>query len=119
MSTVRDVAAEEDLLQIVELASQPLPNRPDGTVTVIMYTSVEDPANQAVEYEYERMSEQRPDCVFLRCYKEYQGAQNFLAVRNVATFPFFEVFYRNAGVGRVAGPQLDRVEGYLKQFGFV
>jgi|OM-RGC.v1.038886725 hypothetical protein len=31
--------------------------------------------------------------------------------------PTFEVFYRNAGVGRVAGPQLDKVEAYLSQFG--
>ena len=65
------------------------------------------------------MSERRPDCVFLRCYKEFQGAEPFLAQRQVVTLPSFEVFYRNARVASITGPQLDEVEKKVGQFGFI
>ena len=39
---------------MVQLAANPLPNRPDGTVVVCMYTSAYDASCKSYEAEFER-----------------------------------------------------------------
>ncbi len=46
--------SQDDLTNIVEQASRPLPNRPDGVVTCIMYSSTEDWACKTYDGEYDR-----------------------------------------------------------------
>ncbi|KAJ1494623.1 hypothetical protein T484DRAFT_1764968 [Baffinella frigidus] len=53
MSTVRQVALEEDLMGVVAAAAQPLPNRPDGTVVVVLYSSEQDYGCMATDQEFE------------------------------------------------------------------
>jgi hypothetical protein len=118
MSTVRQVALEEDLMGVVAMAGQPLPNRPDGTVVVVAYSSTEDYGCMATDAEFGRLSEKYPDCVFLVCHKEYVGAEMTMSSRGVTSLPSFEVFSRGSRVAVVTGPRLDEVETKIKQFGF-
>eukprot|EP00291_Cryptomonas_curvata_P019355 CAMPEP_0172163710 /NCGR_PEP_ID=MMETSP1050-20130122/7423_1 /TAXON_ID=233186 /ORGANISM="Cryptomonas curvata, Strain CCAP979/52" /LENGTH=127 /DNA_ID=CAMNT_0012833931 /DNA_START=231 /DNA_END=611 /DNA_ORIENTATION=- len=120
MSNVQGIASQDDLSNIIKLASSPLPNRPDGTVVCVMYSSVDDWGCQSYDGEFDRLSLRHPDCVFLRCYKEYRGADSLLTARQVSSvsLPAFEVFYGGNTVARVGGPQLNQVEQYIRQFGF-
>jgi len=116
---VQGVASESDLLGVVALASNPLPNRPDGTVVTIQYSSNDDYTCKTIDQEFDRLSIQHPDCVFLRCYKEYQGAPITMTSRGITNLPTFEVFYKGAPVAKVDGSRISEVQDYIKQFGFV
>ncbi len=49
-----DQTAQEDLTNIVKLASSSLPNRPDGTVVCVMYSSVDDWGCKTYDGEFDR-----------------------------------------------------------------
>ncbi|EKX55415.1 hypothetical protein GUITHDRAFT_99193 [Guillardia theta CCMP2712] len=119
MSAIRDVAMESDILNIASLASRPLPNRPDGTIVCVLYSSVEDMSLQAINMDFERLAEVFPDCIFLRCYKEYEGSSITFATRQVVSFPTFEYFYKGTQVARTTGPNLNEVKEKIRQFGFI
>ena len=104
MSNVKGVARNEDILNVVQLAKKPLPNRPDGVVVCVQYSSSEDFGCKATDDEFDRLSEKMLDCIFLRCYREYEGSAMTMALRDVTLMPTFEVFYRGDAVCKIAGP---------------
>jgi hypothetical protein len=53
-TALTDTKKQSDLLAVVQLAANPLPNRPDGTVVVCMYTSAYDASCKSYEAEFER-----------------------------------------------------------------
>lgn len=71
---IREFSEYEQLEEIVKLAAQPLPERPDGIVTVAKYTSARVDDCRATEAEYERMARSNPATIFLRCFAEYENA---------------------------------------------
>jgi len=91
----------EQLEEIVKLASQPLPERPDGIVAVAKYSKA-SPASgngedcRATEAEYERLARQNPATLFLRCFAEYENAAILIAQAQVVAWPTFDVFYGGA-----------------------
>ena len=64
---VKEFSQYEDLQQLVELASQPLPERPDGIVTVVKYSSSQRQECRVTEADYERLARANPATLFLRC----------------------------------------------------
>ena len=119
MSNVKGVARNEDILNVVQLAKKPLPNRPDGVVVCVQYSSSEDFGCKATDDEFDRLSEKMLDCIFLRCYREYEGSAMTMALRDVTLMPTFEVFYRGDSVCKIAGPRINEVKERMQQFGFV
>eukprot|EP01082_Thalassiosira_pseudonana_P006566 g6123.t1 g6123 contig20:854667-855714(-) len=57
---VKEFSIYEQLEDIVNLASKPLPERPDGIVTVAKFTSSESPDCRASEASYERLARDNP-----------------------------------------------------------
>lgn len=43
MTNVKGVARNEDIMNVVQLAKQAMPNRPDGVVVCVQYSSVRRP----------------------------------------------------------------------------
>jgi len=85
----------------------------------VQYSSVDDVTCMAVDAEFDRLSEDHLDCIFLRCYKEYEGASMTMGVRDISSVPTFEVFYRGDMVSKINGPRINEVKERLKQYGFV
>lgn len=83
----------DDLKEIVKLSSQPMPERPDGIVCIVKYTSASRPDCRQTEGEYERMARANPATVFLRCFEEYDNANLLLGQADVQTWPTYDVFY--------------------------
>ena len=54
MSNVRGIASQVDLDRIVLLAAAPLPNRPDGTLVAVMYSSVQEQSSATFDGEFDR-----------------------------------------------------------------
>lgn len=109
----------EELEDIVKLASQSLPERPDGIVTVAKYTSASEPECRSTEAEYERMARNNPATLFLRCFKEYEDTDQLFGVADVTVFPTFDVFYGGNRVARVVGgPDHVEVEELLERYQF-
>jgi hypothetical protein len=77
----------------VQLASQGLPERPDGIVCVAKYTTVASPDAKATEAEYERVARQNPATIFLRCFAEYENTSILLGQADVTVWPTFDIFY--------------------------
>lgn len=88
----------EQLEDIVNLASKPLPERPDGIVTVAKFTSSESPDCRASEASYERLARDNPATVFLRCFKEMDNAESLFLRARVEVLPCFDVFYQGMRV---------------------
>jgi hypothetical protein len=86
-------SAYEQLEEIVRLASQPLPERPDGIVCVAKFTSATSQSARDTEAEYERMARNNPATIFLRCFSEYEDAAILLGQANVQVLPTFDMFY--------------------------
>jgi len=91
----------EQLEEIVKLASQPLPERPDGIVAVAKYSKASPASSdgedcRATEAEYERLARQNPATLFLRCFAEYENAAILIAQAQVVAWPTFDVFYGGA-----------------------
>lgn len=83
----------EQLEEIVQLASQPLPERPDGIVLVAKFTSATTGPCRDTEAEYERLARQNPSSLFLRCFAEYENAPLLMGQAAVTTLPTFDLFY--------------------------
>lgn len=87
----------DQLEEIVSLAAQPLPERPDGIVLVAKYTSASkesDVACRTTEAEYERLARKHPATLFLRCFREYDNADLLHGQAGVTVLPTFDLFYR-------------------------
>jgi hypothetical protein len=84
----------KELEEIVQLAAQPLPERPDGIVTVAKYTAASSDDCRATEAEYERMARANPATVFLRCFKEYENTELLFGQAQVTVLPTFDLFYQ-------------------------
>ena len=109
----------EQLQEIVKLSSQPLPERPDGIVTVCKFTSAASNDCRATEAEYERLARKNPATLFLRCFAEYEDAAIILGQAEVTIFPTFDIFYRGNRVARVEGANYVEVEELLQSYQFL
>jgi hypothetical protein len=83
----------DQLEEIVKLAAQPMPERPDGIVCVCRYTSAQSDECKATEAEYERLARKNPATIFLRCFAEYADAALLQGQAKVTTLPTFDMFY--------------------------
>lgn len=110
---VREFNTIEDLEKIVQLASRPIPERPDGIVVVAKYSSIFRDECVSTEDDYERSARSNPATIFLRCNEEDENAKLLLQQANVVTYPTTDVFYQKNRVARLEGPvtveELDRV----------
>ena len=103
---ISDFALMEQLEEIVKLSSQPMPERPDGIVCVVKWTSASRTVCTRTESEYERLAREHPDTVFLRCFEEFDDALITITNAKVTTFPTFDVFYQGNRVARIEGKLL-------------
>merc|ERR1712151_905579 len=108
----------EELEQIVKLAAQPLPERPDGIVCVTKYTSAAQPDCRATEAEYERMARKNSATIFLRCFVEFDNSALLFGQANVQSWPTFDIFYGGNRVARVEGPNHAELEEVLNRYQF-
>jgi hypothetical protein len=109
----------EQLADIVKTASLPLPDRPDGIVTVAKYTAASNSENcRTTEAEYERLARIHPATLFLRCFAEYDDAEILFGQAGVVVRPTFDIFYGGNRVARVEGPNHVEVEELLKRYQF-
>lgn len=100
---LKEFSEYEQLEEIVKLAAQPLPERPDGIVAVAKYTSASRDDCRSTEAEYERIARENPATIFLRCFAEYENAQILIGKAGVQTWPTFDIFYQGNRVARVEG----------------
>lgn len=113
------VSTYDQLADIVKMSSLPLPERPDGIVTVVKYTSAStSEGSRATEAEYERLARKNPSTLFLRCFVEYEDAEILFGQAGVVIRPTFDVFYRGNRVARVEGPNQVEVEQLLERYQF-
>ena len=108
----------DQLSEIVALAAQPLPERPDGIVSVAKFTSAASDDCRATEAEYERVARKNPATIFLRCFSEYENAQIMLGQAQVTVMPTFDIFYAGNRVARVEGANHAELEKVLEQYQF-
>ena len=118
-SLVKEFSLYSQLEELTELASNPLPDRPDGIVTIAKFSSLERKECRETEPEYERLSRLHPDTLFLRCYEEFEDANLLMSQAKVMALPTFDIFYKNKRVGRVEGNEITEVEEYIKRYGFI
>mmetsp|Transcript_13413 Transcript_13413/g.37746 ORF Transcript_13413/g.37746 Transcript_13413/m.37746 type:complete len:226 (-) Transcript_13413:1509-2186(-) len=83
---VKELSLIEELEQIVQLASQPIPERPDGIVVVVKYSSASRAECRATEAEYERFARGNPATIFMRCMEEFEDAHLLLEQVNVRSW---------------------------------
>jgi thiol-disulfide isomerase/thioredoxin len=115
---VKEFALYEDLQEIVQLAKQSMPERPDGILTVVKFTSASDPNCRATEAEYERLARANPATIFLRCFQEYDNASLLMGQANVQTWPTYDLFYGGNRVARLEGGSLPELEELLDYYQF-
>mmetsp|Transcript_10679 Transcript_10679/g.21972 ORF Transcript_10679/g.21972 Transcript_10679/m.21972 type:complete len:244 (+) Transcript_10679:79-810(+) len=114
--TLNEFSTVDELQSILSLSSQPMPNRPDGVVVVVKYTSI-SLNNQ--EGGYISMSRDHPDTLFLRIFKEYDNSDATFAYSSVSSTPTYDIYSSGRKVGRVVGENLDEVEGWVTRYGYV
>jgi hypothetical protein len=113
---VKEVSRYDEVQEIVQLASQALPERPDGIVTVVRYSSMQRTDCQSTEGEYERLARQNPATIFLRVFQEYQGADLLLGQANIQNWPTVDVFYGGNRVARVDGSAMQELQDVLDRY---
>jgi len=113
---VKEFNQYEELEEIVQLASQAIPERPDGIVCVVKYTSSSRPECLPTEAEYERLARDNPATIFLRCFQEYESADLLFGQANVQNFPSFDVFYGGNRVARVEGTSISELQDVLSMY---
>jgi len=113
---IKPIVEYEALENIIKLASKPLPERPDGVVCIIRYTSNTRNDCIATENEYERLASSNPATIFLRCYAEYEGSEIMMARAKVKTWPTFDLFYGGNRVSRLEGPTFSEVQEGLDRY---
>ena len=116
---IQEFALMEQLSEIVQLSSQPMPERPDGIVCVVKWTSATRPVCTQTESEYERLARAHPDTIFLRCYEEVEDALITITNAKVTTFPTFDVFYGGNRVARMEGPEYGLVHEQILRHGMI
>ena len=115
---VKEFSLYEDLNEIVQLASQPIPERPDGIVCVAKYTSKARPECHSTEEEYARLARNNPATIFLRCFEEYENADLLMGQANVQTWPTYDIFYGGNRVARVEGAQMSELDEVIQMYQF-
>ena len=115
---VKEFSLYEELQEIVDLASQPIPERPDGIVCVAKYTSATKDECRVTEAEYERMARDNPASIFLRCFEEYENANLLFGQADIQTWPTFDIFYGGNRVARMEGSNMAELEELLKMYQF-
>lgn len=113
---VRELSLYDQLEDIVDLASKALPERPDGIVAVAKFTSAQDPDCRAAEASYERLARDNPATIFLRCFREAEGAGSLFQRARVEVLPCFDVFYKGSRVARVDGPRYAELEDTINRY---
>ncbi|KAL3936323.1 MAG: hypothetical protein SGBAC_008338 [Bacillariaceae sp.] len=113
---VKEFSQYEELEEIVQLASQPIPERPDGIVCVVKYTSSSRPECITTEADYERLARGNPATIFLRCFQEYESADLLFGKADVQNFPTFDVFYGGNRVARVEGSSISEIQDVLSMY---
>jgi hypothetical protein len=114
---IKEFSLYEELEEIVQLASQPIPERPDGIVCVVKYSSLQRDDCRATEGDYERLARENPATIFLRCMEEYENASLLLMGQaNIQNWPTFDVFYGGNRVARIEGSRLSELEDILKMY---
>ena len=108
---LKEFSTYDDLTEIVKLSSMPLPERPDGIVTVAKYSSTRRQNCIATEDQYERLARGNPATLFLRCFEEYENAHLVISQAGISTFPTYDIFYGGNRVARVDGDitEVDRI----------
>ena len=94
----------EELDTLVQLARRAIPDRPDGIVVVVKYSSFQRDDCQATEAEYDRAARTNPASLFLRCWEDDPQAAVLLQQVDVRTWPTIDVFYQGSRVARLEGP---------------
>jgi hypothetical protein len=113
---VKEFGLYEELEEIVRLASQPIPERPDGIVVIAKFTSASRVECRATEAEYERLARNNPASIFLRCFEEYENSHLLFGQVNVQIWPTYDVFYGGNRVARVEGSNIAELEQSLQQY---
>ena len=108
----------EQLEEIVSLAAQSLPSRPDGIVTVAKFTSATSDNCRSTEAEFERVARANPATLFLRCFKEYENADILFGQAQVTVIPTFDMFYRGTFVADSYCARAFRSPSVLRLIGF-
>jgi hypothetical protein len=115
---VKEFSQYDELEEIVQLASQPIPERPDGIVVVAKFSSVSRLECTATEAEYERLARNNPATIFLRCMEEYENAHILLGQVDVQVWPTHDIFYGGNRVARIQGSSIADLEKALQQYQF-
>jgi hypothetical protein len=115
---VKEFNTYEQLQEIVKLAAQPLPERPDGIVTIAKFTSAASDDCRATEAEYERLARKNPATLHLRCFAEYENANMLVGQAGVTVWPTFDLFYRGNRVARVEGANHAELEDLVQRYQF-
>ncbi len=116
---IREFSIYDQLEDIVNLASKPLPDRPEGIVVIAKYTSSSNSDCRATEATYERLARDNPATLFLRCFQEYENAQSLFDRAAVEVVPTYDVFYMGNRVARVDGQRLNDLENVINQYQFM
>ena len=101
---IREFSLYDQLEDIVKLAGQPLPERPDGILVVAKYTSMDEDC-RSTEASYERLARANPATLFLRSFREMEDAGSLFQRASIEVLPTCDVFYKGARVARVDGPR--------------
>ena len=113
---VKEISRYEEVQEIVRLASQALPDRPDGIVAVIRYSSRLRSDCLATEADYERIARLNPATIFLRVLQEYEGADLLLGQANIQKWPTVDVFSGGNRVARVEGSAIQELQVILDRY---
>jgi len=116
---IREFSIYDQLEDIVNLASKPLPDRPEGIVVIAKFTSSTNPDCRATEASYERLARDNPATLFLRCFQEFEDAQSLFTRAAVEVVPTYDVFYKGNRVARVDGQRLSDLENVINQYQFL
>ncbi|KAL3923188.1 MAG: hypothetical protein SGILL_001798 [Bacillariaceae sp.] len=112
---VKEFSDYDQLQEIVQLASQPIPERPDGIVVVVKYSSLQRDECTATETEYERLARQHPATIFLRCMMEYENASLLMGQVDVQTVPTTDIYYQGTRVRRIEGSNIAQIDEAIQQ----
>jgi hypothetical protein len=114
---VRPFSQYEELEEIVRLAAQPIPQRPDGIVVVAKYTSASRADCRVTEADYDRLARSNPATIFLRCFEDAATSIALLQSQvNVQTWPTYDIFYGGNQVARIVGNNIAELESALQRY---
>ena len=115
---IREIGDYDDLQEIVKLTARGLPERPDGIVCVVKFTSSVREECVRSEAEYERMARENAATCFLRCFEEFEGSDQLFGQAKVTALPCFDLFYGGKRVARVEGSDHPQLEELLDMYQF-